>query len=157
MVLDPEKGKMFWADVGESPKIEMSWMDGSRRMPLVTTRLHHPTGLTVDTAMDHALYWVDTKLNVIESIKYDQKNRVVVIRGGESRRWSPGTFRFALIVLWIPERLHHPVSLDLFENQLYWLSRETGELIRQDKFGRGVPVTIAKDLVNPSGVKGRLE
>jgi len=83
MVLDPEKGKMFWADVGESPKIEMSWMDGSRRMPLVTTRLHHPTGLTVDTAMDHALYWVDTKLNVIESIKYDQKNRVVVIRGGE--------------------------------------------------------------------------
>lgn len=86
MVLDPEKGKMFWADDGESPKIEMSWMDGSRRMPLVTTRLHHPTGLTVDTAMDHALYWVDTKLNVIESIKYDQKNRVVVIRGGELRR-----------------------------------------------------------------------
>jgi len=46
------------------------------------------------------------------------------------------------------------VSLDLFENQLYWLSRETGELIKQDKFGRGVPVTIAKDLVNPAGVKG---
>lgn len=78
-------GKMFWADVGETPKIEMSWMDGSRRTPLVTTRLHYPTGLTVDTAMDHSLYWVDTKLNVIESIKYDQKNRVVVIRGGECR------------------------------------------------------------------------
>jgi len=46
--------------------------------------------------------------------------------------------------------------LDLFENQLYWLSRETGELIKQDKFGRGVPVTIAKDLVNPTGVKGKL-
>lgn len=83
MVLDPEMGKMFWVDVGESPKIEMSWMDGSRRTPLVTTRLHHPTGLTIDTAMDHSLYWVDTKLNVIESIKYDQKNRIVVIRGGE--------------------------------------------------------------------------
>lgn len=82
IVLDPEMGKMFWADVGESPKIEMSWMDGSRRLPLVNTRLHHPTGLTVDTAMDHALYWVDTKLNVIESIKYDGKNRAVVIRGG---------------------------------------------------------------------------
>ncbi|KAF0767414.1 low-density lipoprotein receptor-related protein 2, partial [Aphis craccivora] len=132
LVLDPEMGKMFWADVGETPKIEMSWMDGSRRTPLVTTRLHYPTGLTVDTAMDHSLYWVDTKLNVIESIKYDQKNRVVVIRG---------------------EHLHHPISLDLFENQLYWLSRETGELMKQDKFGRGVPVTIAKDLVNPTGVK----
>lgn len=74
---------MFWADVGENPKIEMSWMDGSRRTSLVTTRLHHPTGLTIDTSMDHALYWVDTKLNVIESIKYDQKNRNVMIRGGE--------------------------------------------------------------------------
>lgn len=85
LVLDPEMGKMFWADVGETPKIEMSWMDGSRKMPLVTTRLHYPTGLTIDTAMDHSLYWVDTKLNVIESIKYDQKNRVVVIRGGKCR------------------------------------------------------------------------
>jgi len=85
LVLDPEMGKMFWADVGETPKIEMSWMDGSRKMSLVTTRLHYPTGLTVDTAMDHSLYWVDTKLNVIESIKYDQTNRVVVIRGGECR------------------------------------------------------------------------
>lgn len=54
----------------------------------------------------------------------------------------------------VSERLQHPVSLDLFENQLYWLTRDTGELIKQDKFGRGVPVTIAKDLVNPSGVKG---
>lgn len=88
LVLDPEMGKMFWADVGETPKIEMSWMDGSRRSPLVTTRLHYPTGLTVDTAMDHALYWADTKLNVIESIKYDQKNRAVVIRGGKCSSWN---------------------------------------------------------------------
>lgn len=154
MVLDPEMGKMFWADVGESPKIEMSWMDGSKRKPLVTSRLHHPTGLTVDTAMDHALYWVDTKLNVIESIKYDQKNRVVVIRGGEFQYYCKAFFYFYFVDYHILEHLHHPVSLDLFENQLYWLSRETGELIKQDKFGRGVPVIIAKDLVNPTGVKG---
>lgn len=48
------------------------------------------------------------------------------------------------------------MSLDLFENQLYWTSRETGELFKQDKFGRGVPVVIAKDLVNPFGVKGEI-
>lgn len=82
IVLDPEMGKMFWADVGESPKIEMSWMDGSRRSSLVTSRLVHPTGLTVDTAVSHSLYWVDTKLNTIETIKYDQSNRQVVLRGG---------------------------------------------------------------------------
>lgn len=96
IVLDPEMGKMFWADVGENPKIEMSWMDGSRRTPLVTTRLHHPTGLTIDTAMDHALYWVDTKLNVIESIKYDQNNRVVMIRGGERYNTFLSIFRFCV-------------------------------------------------------------
>lgn len=93
-------GKMFWADVGETPKIEMSWMDGSRKTPLVTTRLHYPTGLTVDTAMDHSLYWVDTKLNVIESIKYDQKNRVVVIRGGECR-YSCNVCQNLLIIYYV--------------------------------------------------------
>ena len=45
--------------------------------------------------------------------------------------------------------------MDVFENYIFWLSRDTGELIKQDKFGRGVPVVIAKDLVNPSGVKGK--
>lgn len=52
------------------------------------------------------------------------------------------------------ERLGHPLSLDVFENYMYWLSRDTGELIKQDKFGRGVRVLITKDLVNPSAVKG---
>jgi len=61
-----------------------------------------------------------------------------------------------MLIFLCTEHLHHPISLDLFENQLYWLSRETGELMKQDKFGRGVPVTIAKDLVNPTGVKGWL-
>jgi len=59
-----------------------------------------------------------------------------------------------IFIVNVSEHLHHPVSLDLFENQLYWSSRETGELFKQDKFGRGVPVVIAKDLVNPFGVKG---
>lgn len=51
--------------------------------------------------------------------------------------------------------LIHPLSLDVFENHLYWIAGKTGELIKQDKFGRGVPVTIARDLVNPSSVKGK--
>lgn len=48
----------------------------------------------------------------------------------------------------------HPLSLDVFENYLYWVAGKTGQLMKQDKFGRGVPVIIAKDLVNPSSVKG---
>lgn len=51
------------------------------------------------------------------------------------------------------ESLHHPVSLDVFESSLYWTTRRTGELMRQDKFGRGVPEIIVKNIASPGGVK----
>ena len=56
--------------------------------------------------------------------------------------------------LYFTDVLHHPLSLDVFENHLFWVTRDTGELIKQDKFGRGIPVIMSKNLVNPSAVKG---
>ncbi|VVD04124.1 unnamed protein product [Leptidea sinapis] len=132
LVLDPQMGKMFWADAGSAPKIETAWMDGSKRRPVVTENVRHPTGLAIDYAMDHMIYWADTKLNTIEMMKHDGSGRKVVVRG---------------------DFLKHPISLDVFESSLYWVTRDTGELVRQDKFGRGVPFVISKDLVNPSAVK----
>lgn len=134
LVLDPQMGKMIWADAGSAPKIEMAWMDGSKRRPVVRDSIRHPTGLAIDSAMDHAIYWVDTKLNTIEMMKHDGSNRKVILKG---------------------DLLKHPISLDVFESSLYWVTRDTGELVRQDKFGRGVPFIISKDLVNPSAVKGK--
>lgn len=46
--------------------------------------------------------------------------------------------------------------MDVFESTLYWITRDTGELIKQDKFGRGVPVTVARDLANPTSVKSMI-
>ncbi|XKL63596.1 hypothetical protein PGB90_005960 [Kerria lacca] len=132
IAVDPKLGKMFWTDAGDAPKIETSWLDGSKRRSLIVDRIRHPTGLTIDYTMDHTLYWADTKLNTIESVRQDGANRMVILRG---------------------EQLGHPLSLDVFENNIYWLARDTGVLIKQDKFGRGVPVIISKNLVNPSGVK----
>ncbi|XP_017778488.1 PREDICTED: low-density lipoprotein receptor-related protein 2 isoform X2 [Nicrophorus vespilloides] len=132
LVVDPQLGRMFWTDGGSAPKIEVSWMDGSKRRPLITENIRHPTGLAVDYTMDHTLYWVDTKLNTIETMKYDGTNRKTIIKG---------------------ENLKHPISLDVFESSLFWVAKDTGELLRQDKFGRGVAVVIQRDLVNPSGVK----
>jgi low density lipoprotein-related protein 2 len=60
-----------------------------------------------------------------------------------------------IIYFLLAEALHHPISLDVFESTMFWITRDAGELIKQDKFGRGVPVVITKDLVNPSGVKGK--
>lgn len=136
VVVDPQLGRMFWSDAGSAPKIEVAWMDGSKRRALIIEGIRQPTGLAIDYSMDHALYWVDTKLNNIESIKYDGSNRKTILRG---------------------ELLRHPISLDVFESDLFWVTKDTGELIKQDKFGRGVPVVIQTDLLNPSGVKGILK
>lgn len=57
-------------------------------------------------------------------------------------------------MLLVAESLNHPLSLDVFENHLFFTTR-IGELVKQDKFGRGIPVVMAKDLVNPTGVKGK--
>lgn len=135
IALDPQMGRMFWSDAGSAPKIEIAWMDGSKRRPLITEAVRHPTGLTIDYAMDHMIYWADTKLNTIEMMKQDGTNRKVVLKG---------------------EFLKHPISLDVFESSLYWVTKDTGELVKQDKFGRGVPFVISRDLVNPSAVKGEI-
>lgn len=75
---------MFWSDAGTAPKIEASWLEGYYRRSLVTDRIRHPTGLVVDYASDyHQLYWVDTKLNTIETVRQDGSNREIVLKGGE--------------------------------------------------------------------------
>lgn len=132
IAVNPQLGRLFWADAGTAPKIEVSWMDGLKRRPLITDAIRHPAGLTIDYSQDHTIYWVDTKLNTVESMRPDGSTRKVIIRG---------------------ESLRHPVSLDVFESNLYWVTRETGELIKQDKFGRGVQVILHRNLINPSGVK----
>lgn len=82
IAVDPQVGRMYWADAGASPKIETAWLDGSRRRPLVTDRIRHPAGLTIDYASEHALYWVDAKLNHIETMRPDGTNREIILKGG---------------------------------------------------------------------------
>lgn len=133
IAVDPKLGRMFWADAGSAPKIEVSWMDGSKRRPLITEAIRHPAGLTVDYSQDHMVYWVDTKLNTIEIMKPDGSRRRSIVKG---------------------DKLKHPVSLDVFESYLYWITKDSGELFRQDKFGRGVQVAVQRNLANPSSLKG---
>lgn len=122
IALLPEKGLMFWTDAGLSPKIEFAWMDGSKRKVLVNEKLGFPSGITVDTYQKYRIYWADSKQNIIESVTMDGGDRVTVIAG----------------------ELYHPFSLELFEDQLYWATRDTGEIFRQDKFGRGVKVRMRR-------------
>ncbi|RWS16465.1 low-density lipoprotein receptor-related protein 2-like protein [Dinothrombium tinctorium] len=131
IALDPELGIMFFTDAGSAPKIESSWMDGTRRRIVINEKLGYPAGIVIDYAGGHRIYWSDSKLNTIESAKSDGSNRVVVLSG----------------------ELHQPTSIDLFEDQLYWVTQETGEIFRQDKFGRGVKVRVRRSLEYATDVK----
>lgn len=107
-------------------------MDGSKEKIMFSTKLGYPSGMVIDYEADHRLYWADSKLNQIESCKaVDGSNRVTVLKGN----------------------LHHPISLDLFEDQLYWVTRESGEIFKQDKFGRGVKVRVKRNVESATDIK----
>lgn len=122
---------MFWTDSGMAPKIETSWMDGSERKTIIKDKLGFPSSITIDYPADHRIYWCDSKLNSIESANKDGSDRVVVIHG----------------------ETHHPISLEVFEDQLYWNTKDTGEIFRQDKFGRGVKVRVKRSLARTTDLK----
>ncbi|KAK4313447.1 hypothetical protein Pmani_015204 [Petrolisthes manimaculis] len=123
---------MFWIDIGSIPKIETSWMDGSKRRILVSNAISQPTGLSIDFAMEHTIYWVDVKLNKIEMMREEGTRRTLVAYGNY---------------------LKHPLSLDVFESSIYWVTRDSGEIYSMDKFGRGVPVKLPGEFANPSSIK----
>ncbi|XP_037379377.1 low-density lipoprotein receptor-related protein 2 [Talpa occidentalis] len=113
MVVNPKLGLMYWTDWGQEPKIESAWMDGQHRTILVHEDLGWPTGLSIDYLNHDRIYWSDYKDNTVETIKYDGTDRRIVARAAVS-----------------------PYSLDIFESQLYWVSKDKGEIWMQDKFGR---------------------
>ncbi|KAG8510408.1 Low-density lipoprotein receptor-related protein 2 [Galemys pyrenaicus] len=113
MVVNPKLGLMYWTDWGQEPKIESAWMDGQHRTILVHENLGWPTGLSIDYLNHDRIYWSDYKENTVETVKYDGTDRRIVARTADS-----------------------PYSLDIFESQLYWVSKDKGEIWMQDKFGR---------------------
>ena len=50
--------------------------------------------------------------------------------------------------------LNRPISVDVFESNMFWVNRESiNSVVQQDKFGRGVPVSIVRQLNNPRTLK----
>uniref|UniRef100_A0A3Q2H8C7 Low-density lipoprotein receptor-related protein 2 n=1 Tax=Equus caballus TaxID=9796 RepID=A0A3Q2H8C7_HORSE len=113
VVVNPKLGLMYWTDWGKEPKIESAWMDGQHRIILVKEDLGWPTGLSIDYLNNDQIYWSDFKENVIETMKHDGTDRRTVVNAAVN-----------------------PYSLDIFEGELYWISKDKGEVWKQDKFGR---------------------
>lgn len=132
LAVDPELGTMFWIDAGSSQKIEKSWMDGTKRTIVINEKLGYPSGLTIDyETNNHRIYWCDTKLNTIETANPDGSDRYVILHEG----------------------VLHPFSIDIFEDHLYWATRDTNEIYRQDKFAHGVKVLVKRSFEHTNDVK----
>ena len=112
---------MYWTDWGNPAKIERAGMNGDHREAIVTTDIMWPNGLTLDN-VQKLLYWVDAKLNVIQSIKYDGSNRRTV--------------------LYSPKIVKHPFSITLFEDWMYWTDWENKAIYKANKFNGGNATAI---------------
>lgn len=69
---------MYWTDWGENPIIARSGMDGSSPQQFVTHDIHWPNGIHIDYH-GKRIYWVDAKMQTIESIKLDASDRRVSV------------------------------------------------------------------------------
>ncbi|XP_047448033.1 very low-density lipoprotein receptor [Mugil cephalus] len=97
LALLPQKGLMFWTEIGDSAKIERAGMDGSERRAVVTSSLGWPGGVAVDTISDR-VYWTDERLKTIGSATLD----------GDDIR-----------ILQMKETTN-PFSVAVFNDLLYW-------------------------------------
>uniref|UniRef100_A0A3Q3F4Z8 Low-density lipoprotein receptor-related protein 1-like n=1 Tax=Labrus bergylta TaxID=56723 RepID=A0A3Q3F4Z8_9LABR len=73
LVLLPHKGLMLWSEIGSTPQIERSGMDGSKRKVVVSQGLRWPVGLAFDL-LENRVYWADEKLRCIGSTSLDGDN-----------------------------------------------------------------------------------
>lgn len=60
----------MWSEIGSTPQIERSGMDGSRREVVVSKDLSWPVSLAYDF-LDNRVYWADEKLRCIGSASLD--------------------------------------------------------------------------------------
>ncbi|XP_051771492.1 low-density lipoprotein receptor-related protein 2 [Ctenopharyngodon idella] len=120
VAVNPRLGMLYWIDNGNTARIEGSWLDGQERRILVDSALGWPTGLSIDFTNSDRIYWSDAKESRIESILPDGQNRQTSV--------------------FIDVR--NPLSVNVFEDHVYWSTQEKGEVFRQDKFGKGTKTRL---------------
>ncbi|KAF7654632.1 hypothetical protein LDENG_00066940 [Lucifuga dentata] len=97
LALLPQKGLMFWTEIGSMVKIERAGMDGSERTVVVNSSLGWPGGVAVDSVSDR-VYWTDERLRAVGSATLDG-NDIRILQLKEST---------------------NPFSLAVFNDMIYW-------------------------------------
>nr|XP_029133644.1 low-density lipoprotein receptor-related protein 1B-like isoform X4 [Labrus bergylta] len=130
LALLPQKGLMFWTEIGNVVKIERAGMDGSERRALVNSSLGWPGGVAVDTSSDR-VYWTDERLKSIGSATLD----------GDDIR-----------ILQMKETTN-PFSLALFNGFLYWTDAKKRVVRAAHKISGKNHQVLLKRPRQPFGVK----
>ncbi|XP_077353898.1 uncharacterized protein lrp13b isoform X2 [Festucalex cinctus] len=95
LVLLPHKGLMLWSEIGRTPKIQRSGMDGSKRKVVLRSSLSWPVSLAYDF-LDDRVYWADEKLRCIGSASLDGDD-VKILQLAE----TPNPFSVAVFNDWL--------------------------------------------------------
>ncbi len=98
-------------------------MDGSSRTAIITTKIYWPNGLAVDLHRER-LYFADAHLDYIESCDYYGNKRTQIVANN-------------LLI-------HHPHSLAVFENTIFWVDRGHNQLLKVNRFDPKNKTTITQ-------------
>ncbi|KAM3721677.1 Low-density lipoprotein receptor-related protein [Dirofilaria immitis] len=130
IALDPIRGEMFFSN---QFKLEGAAMDGTQRRTLIDTHTHQVSGVVVDIAAKR-VYWVDPKVDRVESIDYNGNDRRIVVQGMNN----------------VP----HPFGLTIFDQYLYWTDWTRLGIMRVEKFGSSTDIiwTKKENNVFPMGI-----
>lgn len=124
---------IYWTGWDRTAKIERARLDGTERGVIITNGIHISNGLALDES-DKKLYWAGKDLNgygIIEAVSFHGLYRKVIFR-------RPG---------------YHPVSLDIFQDFVYWSDWEKNAVLRINKTGGGGDEVIVKRVNKPMGLK----
>uniref|UniRef100_A0A3P9PJ83 Low-density lipoprotein receptor-like n=1 Tax=Poecilia reticulata TaxID=8081 RepID=A0A3P9PJ83_POERE len=131
ITIDPENNFMYWTDWGDEPRIEKCGLNGVGRVALVTDNIEWPNGITLDM-VNQRLYWVDAKLHTIFSVDVNGGARHTVISGEEN--------------------VHHPFSLTVFEEKVFWTESFRGTVSSANRLTGKYINELVTDLQNPEGL-----
>ncbi|KAF7648260.1 hypothetical protein LDENG_00159790 [Lucifuga dentata] len=130
LVLLPHRGLMLWSEIGSTPQIEHSGMDGSKRKVVVSCGLSWPVSLAFDL-LDSRVYWADEKLRYIGSASLDGDN-VKILQLAE----TPS-----------------PFSVAVFNDRLFWSDTKRRTIRSADKNTGKDQKVLLKRPGQPFGLK----
>ncbi|XP_065178550.1 low-density lipoprotein receptor-related protein 4-like isoform X2 [Sycon ciliatum] len=122
---------LFWTDFGDVPRIERSYLDGTSRRAIHTSRLYWPSALTLDLE-NELVYWSDNKLHTIEYSRFDGSGRTLLL---------------SLDV-------QHPFAMTVFNGYLYWADAHSQSVLAHDQWSSSRrPHVISSGLHVPSDIR----